>query len=124
MLVLAYVAEIVHVLCRSMGLPAPGPFLTVTEVYKVAVTHYFSSEPAKRELGYSPIVRGRTARRRLVRAWQQRLAASGESGSGNRGEGQQWSARLRVHAARVAVVLMRTMAVLLVATRMMLLLAL
>lgn len=30
------------------------PFLTRTEVYKTGVTHYFSLEKAKKELGYEP----------------------------------------------------------------------
>jgi len=32
------------------------PLLTCTEVYKTGVTHYFSNEKARKELGYSPTV--------------------------------------------------------------------
>ncbi|RUS85401.1 hypothetical protein EGW08_006844 [Elysia chlorotica] len=50
----AWLTELVH------GLVSPvynfQPILTRTEVYKTGVTHYFSTEAAGRDLGYSPTV--------------------------------------------------------------------
>lgn len=45
--------ELFHMLCKSMGLYVE-PFCTQAEVSKVGITHYFSMERAKKELGYEP----------------------------------------------------------------------
>nr|XP_044997837.1 short-chain dehydrogenase/reductase family 42E member 1 isoform X2 [Jaculus jaculus]XP_044997838.1 short-chain dehydrogenase/reductase family 42E member 1 isoform X2 [Jaculus jaculus]XP_044997839.1 short-chain dehydrogenase/reductase family 42E member 1 isoform X2 [Jaculus jaculus]XP_044997840.1 short-chain dehydrogenase/reductase family 42E member 1 isoform X2 [Jaculus jaculus]XP_044997842.1 short-chain dehydrogenase/reductase family 42E member 1 isoform X2 [Jaculus jaculus] len=48
----AFLIEVVHfILGRLYNFQ---PFLTRTEVYKTGVTHYFSLEKAKKELGYAP----------------------------------------------------------------------
>lgn len=48
----AFLAEIVHFLVGHVY--NFQPLLTRTEVYKTGVTHYFSMEKAKKELGYKP----------------------------------------------------------------------
>ncbi|XP_043937222.1 short-chain dehydrogenase/reductase family 42E member 1 [Protopterus annectens] len=48
----AFLTEVVHSLVGHMY--NFQPLLTRTEVYKTGVTHYFSIEKAKRELGYEP----------------------------------------------------------------------
>ncbi|XP_062818069.1 short-chain dehydrogenase/reductase family 42E member 1 isoform X2 [Anolis carolinensis] len=49
---LAFLTEMLH---RAVGrLCDFQPLLTRTEVYKTGVTHYFSTEKARRELGYEP----------------------------------------------------------------------
>ncbi len=116
MVLLAYVSELMHVLLRSTGLPAPDPFLTLTEVYKCGVTHHFDPEPARQQLGYVPLVPGPTARRRLVRAWRRKIADEQRAGA----QAQAWP-RGHIHA-RLAHVLVRTLALLAMATRMLLLL--
>ncbi|KAM4800851.1 short-chain dehydrogenase/reductase family 42E member 1 [Urocitellus parryii] len=48
----AFLTELIHfILGRLYNFQ---PFLTRTEVYKTGVTHYFSLEKARRELGYEP----------------------------------------------------------------------
>lgn len=47
------------------------PFLTRAEVLKVGVTHYFSMEKARRDLGYKPIVDVETAMGRCVEFYRQ-----------------------------------------------------
>uniref|UniRef100_A0A8D2E324 Short chain dehydrogenase/reductase family 42E, member 1 n=1 Tax=Sciurus vulgaris TaxID=55149 RepID=A0A8D2E324_SCIVU len=48
----AFLTELIHfILGRLYDFQ---PFLTRTEVYKTGVTHYFSLEKARRELGYEP----------------------------------------------------------------------
>ncbi|XP_015351507.1 short-chain dehydrogenase/reductase family 42E member 1 [Marmota marmota marmota] len=48
----AFLTELIHfILGRLYNFQ---PFLTCTEVYKTGVTHYFSLEKARRELGYEP----------------------------------------------------------------------
>lgn len=49
---IAFITELVHFLLGRLY--NFQPFLTRTEVYKTAVTHYFSLEKAKKELGYEP----------------------------------------------------------------------
>lgn len=47
------------------------PILTRAEVAKVAVTHYFSMDKAKRDLGYAPIVPMQTAMERCVEFYRE-----------------------------------------------------
>lgn len=49
---LAFLTELIH--CILGRLYNFQPFLTRTEVYKTGVTHYFSLEKARQELGYAP----------------------------------------------------------------------
>lgn len=51
----ACLCEFFHVLFRSFGLYFE-PFCTQAEVFKVGITHHFSVERAKHELGYHPRV--------------------------------------------------------------------
>ena len=54
MLVIALLCEHLHIfLLTSFGVHVE-PFLTRAEVYKVGVTHHFSIDRAKRDLGYKP----------------------------------------------------------------------
>lgn len=53
MLKLAAFFEMIHLFCRSLHIHVE-PFMTRAEVYKVGVTHYFSIEKAKHDLGYHP----------------------------------------------------------------------
>ncbi|XP_060644407.2 short-chain dehydrogenase/reductase family 42E member 1 [Anolis sagrei] len=48
----AFLTEMLHLAVRHLY--NFQPLLTRTEVYKTGVTHYFSPEKAKRELGYEP----------------------------------------------------------------------
>lgn len=52
---LAYCMETVYYLSRAFHYPV-APFMTRAEVYKVGVTHNFSIDKARRELGYSPSI--------------------------------------------------------------------
>lgn len=51
----AFLLERIYLLSKSYGIPIE-PFLTQAEVFKVGITHYFSMEKAKRELGYCPTI--------------------------------------------------------------------
>ena len=56
MLLIGYASEMVlHIGKRLLGITIE-PFLTRAEVLKVGVTHYFSIDRARRELGYNPKV--------------------------------------------------------------------
>lgn len=55
MLSIAFVLEVVHFALCSIGIPN-SPFLTRSEVHKVGVTHFFSMDKARSELGYKPAV--------------------------------------------------------------------
>ena len=52
-LALGWFFERVYYLTKALGLPI-APFMTRAEVYKVGVTHYFSIDKARQDLGYSP----------------------------------------------------------------------
>ena len=54
-LAIGWFFEALHHVSKAFGL-AIEPFMTRAEVYKVGVTHYFSIEKARRELGYDPEV--------------------------------------------------------------------
>jgi hypothetical protein len=60
MLCIAFMAEAVY---HATGL---APFLTRAEVYKVGVTHFFSIDKARRELGYSPTLTTQEGARRIA----------------------------------------------------------
>lgn len=49
----------------------PGPLLLPAEVYKIGVTHYFSNEKAREELGYVPIVSPHEGLARTISYWKQ-----------------------------------------------------
>lgn len=51
----AVLGELLHRLLLNVSVSFQ-PFLTRAEVHKVGVTHYFSMEDAKRDLGYHPVV--------------------------------------------------------------------
>lgn len=56
MKIIAYILEKIHILGRETSLYSIEPFFTRSEVNKVAVTHYFSIEKAKKELNYHPTI--------------------------------------------------------------------
>lgn len=67
-LTIGWFFEIVH---RTFALE---PFMTRAEVYKVGVTHYFSIEKAKNELGYEPEVNSHDGAKMMAEYYQLRGA--------------------------------------------------
>lgn len=65
MTAIAVMGEFLHKVLRKVFIPFQ-PFLTRAEVHKVGVTHYFSMDDAKRDLGYKPVVSPQEALRRTI----------------------------------------------------------
>jgi len=69
MLIIGFIVEKLH------GAISPyykfQPFMTRTEVYKVAVTHYFNPKKSQEILKYRPVVSWREGQKRLVNFWIQ-----------------------------------------------------
>ena len=73
-LAVAYVIQIVCMLTWKLTGYLPPPLLLPAEVLKVGVTHYFSIDKAKRELGYEPSVDPEQGMRDTVAALMARRA--------------------------------------------------
>ena len=73
MLQVGLVCELLHTTLKTAGLHVE-PFLTRAEVLKVGVTHFFSIERARRELGYSPTVNSEEGSRRIAKYYRRRLS--------------------------------------------------
>jgi len=65
--------EWIHHASKALGVPIE-PFLTRAEVLKVGVTHYFSIDKAKRDLGYLPSITSQQGAQRIALHYRQQLS--------------------------------------------------
>jgi nucleoside-diphosphate-sugar epimerase len=66
---LALLLETVHACLNFFGIPN-SPFLTRSEVHKVGVTHFFSIEKARLELGYNPLISSTEGSERIAKYYR------------------------------------------------------